>query len=120
MLKLHSLNKICLLTEQVDIPKLSLFIESGKFEEDFEIIVSKMDETSMKTIKKLTIDSIKNSDKFYTICKNLSKSLMKQFGGEWQCFAHKKCFGNFNIIQKTVKYILFNFADLTFLIFQTQ
>jgi hypothetical protein len=41
MLKLHSLNKICLFAEQVDIQKLRLFIKSGKFEEDFEIIVSK-------------------------------------------------------------------------------
>jgi hypothetical protein len=44
MLKLHYLRKICLFTEQIDIQKLCLFIKSGKFEEDFEIIVSKMDE----------------------------------------------------------------------------
>ncbi len=115
MLKHHYLHKNCLFAEQVDIPKLGLFINSGKFEEDFEIILfSKMDESSLKTIKQLAIDSIKNSDKLYTVCKNLSQSIMKQFGGEWQCFVYKKFFGYFNKIQKTGKYILFNIAYLTF------
>ncbi len=120
LLKLHYLHKICLFADQLDIPKLGSFIKSGKLKEDFEIILSKMDESSIKIIKQLTIDSIKNSDKLYTVCKNLNEPIMKRLGGEWQCFAHKKYFGNFNIIQNTVKYMLFNFADLTFLIFQTQ
>ncbi len=51
----------------------------------------------MKTIKQLTIDSIKNSDKLYTVCINLSESIMKQLGGEWQCFAHKKFIKHENI-----------------------
>jgi hypothetical protein len=78
-----------------------------------------MDESLTRTIKQLTIESIKISNSLYDVCKKLDELLTKQFDGEWQCFAYKRLLGNFRVTHGNGKFIHFNFALLNFAIFQT-
>jgi len=104
---------------QIDISKLSRFLRSGKIEEELEIIKADMDEDLLHTIKRLTLDALKTNNSLSVICSELNESLITRVGGNWNFFVYKRFFGNFHVRNLQRKYILFNIADMNFVIFQT-
>jgi hypothetical protein len=93
-------------------------LRSGKIK-DFTINKSAMAETLERTIKQITIDSIRNLNDASIVCSQITNKAKEKLGGNWHCIIHKGFCGNYSIWKKGGKFIAFSISDHNFIIFQT-
>ncbi len=95
-------------------------MRSGKIKEDFTINKSEMAQTLERTIKQITIDSIRTLTHATKVCSQITDKANEKFGGNWNCIIYKKFFGTYCIRNNEGKYIHFSISDYNFIIFQTK
>jgi hypothetical protein len=95
-------------------------LSSGNIKEDFTITKSVMAETLERTIKQITIDSIRTLTDSTQVSNQITDKAKEKLGGNWHCIIYKGFCGIYCIRNNEGKYIHFSVSDYNFIIFQTR
>jgi hypothetical protein len=106
--------------KKIDIQKLGKLLRAGKIKENSVTVTTPMSETMSQMIRQNAIEMIKTQSNLSEVSTKIRDFAVENFGGIWQVFVYKECFGTFNISHNEEKYIKISISGLNIILFRTR
>ncbi len=106
--------------KKIDIQKLGKLLRDGKIKENSATVTTPMSETMSQIIRQNAIEMIKTQSDLSEVSTKIKDFAVENFGGIWQVFVYKECFGTYNISHNEGKYIKISISGLDIILFRTR
>ncbi len=101
------------------MPNFDKIFKSPKLKQELIIKRTGMDRLTLQSLKEFVLDSLRNCNSLYEVCRHIKYLVSNKYRGVWQCIVYKKFFANLCIEHNKWKYVLFQISDLRIVIFET-